>query len=113
MSKKEFPSNSVIESLISKGNLKQDIYINTMNAFNLLKNSAIIFNEVWNEKYSVDVQRVQLEFTEQNIHEFKLKFAGDTLVFMMHTNIFEFPRAHEIMKLPYVKENPNRATVEL
>ncbi|MGI6321407.1 MAG: hypothetical protein ACOXZK_10775 [Bacteroidales bacterium] len=109
MSKKEFPSNSVIESLISKGNLKQDIYINTMNAFNLLKNSAIIFNEVWNEKYSVDVQRVQLEFTEQNIHEFKLKFAGDTLVFMMHTNIFEFPRAHEIMKLPYVKENPNRA----
>ncbi|MBP6428984.1 MAG: hypothetical protein KA273_01130 [Bacteroidales bacterium] len=41
--------------------------------------------------------------------EFKLSFGSDTLVFLQHTNVFEFPRLHEVMKIPYIKEDKKRS----
>ena len=39
----------------------------------------------------------------------ELKFAGDVLIFMMHTNVFEFPRHHEIMRTSYIRDDKNRS----
>ena len=41
--------------------------------------------------------------------EIELKFGGDILIFMMHTNVFEFPRNHRVMNTSYVKEDKNRS----
>jgi len=41
--------------------------------------------------------------------EVKLQFAGDILVFSMHTNIFEFSRYHEVMSTTYIKEDKSRS----
>ena len=39
----------------------------------------------------------------------ELHFGGVILLFMMHTNIFEFSREHEVMKTPYIRENKSRS----
>jgi hypothetical protein len=41
--------------------------------------------------------------------QLELKFAGDLLLFNMHTNIFEFPRQHEVMRTSYVKDDKSRS----
>ena len=33
---------------------------------------------------------VTVEYHDRGEFEFRLKFAGDVLIFMMHTNVFEF-----------------------
>ena len=35
--------------------------------------------------------------------------AADLLFITMHTNVFEFPRQHEVMKTSYVKDDPRRS----
>ncbi len=97
------------KKLMQKGNLKQQIYKNTVAAFDLLKEHVSKFDECWKDHFASENQLIHVNFENQIPHEFTIKFAGDMLVFMMHSNIFEFPRAHEVNKLPYVKENPERS----
>ncbi|MBL7891665.1 MAG: hypothetical protein JNL63_03475, partial [Bacteroidia bacterium] len=39
----------------------------------------------------------------------QIRVAGDTVIFYMHTNIFEFDKSHRIWKTSYVKEDNNRS----
>ena len=43
-------------------------------------------------------ENVELEFKSNGVFDVQLKFAGDTLLFHMHSNIFDFPPSHEIFK---------------
>ena len=40
---------------------------------------------------------------------FQLKFGSDILIFFMHSNIFETPRDHLIMKSSYIREDKSRS----
>ena len=64
----------------------------------MLKN---ILQEIVGE-YNTDLEdvddRVRLEFRDRGNFDAEIKIAGDVLIFNMHTNIFEFPRNHEIWK---------------
>ncbi len=95
--------------LVDKGELKQQIYNNTLETMQLFKESARKFEDYYKDNFANDHERVSVHFTDKNQFEFKLRFAGDILIFLMHTNIFEFPRDHEVMKTPYIKENKNRS----
>lgn len=48
-------------------------------------------------------------FTDRSEMEFEIRFGADILLFSMHTNAFEFSRLHEVMKLPYIKEDKQRS----
>ena len=37
------------------------------------------------------------------------RISSDILLFVMHTNVFEFPRDHQVMKSPYIRELPGRS----
>ena len=43
-----------------------------------------------------------------NDFEFHIKFSGDLLIFVMHSNIVTFPEEHELMTNPYVEEDFRR-----
>ena len=58
---------------------------------------------------SEEASKIPFIYKNRNEFEAELKFAGDTLVFIMHTNIFEFSRNHEVMKTPYIKEDIDRS----
>jgi hypothetical protein len=97
------------EKLVNKASLKKNVYQNTFNAFQELKLVADLIRYEANKKLEGDKLRIPVEFKEKSDFEAELRFAGDTLLFTMHTNIFEFPRAHEVMRTPYIKEDPSRS----
>lgn len=101
--------SNICELLIQKGELKQQIYANTLEAMEMFKTSAKEFEDYYEENYAEQHPRVSVDFNGKNLHEFKIRFAGDVLIFLMHTNIFEFPRDHEVMKTPYIREDKMRS----
>ena len=50
-------------------------------------------------------KNVNLDFSSNGEFDAQLKFAGDTLLFHMHSNIFDFPPNHEIHKKKYIKDD--------
>ena len=95
--------------LINKGELKQNIFQETLNSMLMFKEAAKEFDEFYRDKYEEEHEKVTVHYTNRNQYEFQLKFAGDILVFLMHTNIFEFSRDHEVMRTPYIKEDKDRS----
>ena len=97
------------ELIFSKGKLKKSIYESTLETFGLFRSTA---KEIIAELRSHDdsgENAMRFEFIDHGDFKFEIRFASDLLVFMMHTNIFEFSRNHEVMKTPYVKEDPRRS----
>ena len=65
--------------------------------------------ELFRQRCHEEGRSVAFEFTDRGDFEFEVKFAGDILLFMMHTNVFEFSRDHQVMKTPYVREDSKRS----
>lgn len=105
----KYNNSETYKKLIQKGNLKQNIYKNTLEAFETLKKQALQFQGYWEEHYASKNDLIQVDIKVDIEHEFKLEFSTDVLLFMMHSNVFEFPRAHEVNRLPYVREDKNRS----
>lgn len=100
--------NSVFESMRSKAILKQEIFEKSFQSFNLLR--SILRKMVWDYEEQFSGQpNVEFVLNDQDDFKMELTFGGDVLVFMLHTNIFEFPRMHEVMKTSYIAEDPQRS----
>ena len=52
---------------------------------------------------------MQVIYSSDGDFESKLKFSGDTLLFHMHSNVFDFPNSHSIHKTKYVKQDKLRS----
>lgn len=102
--------NDIIEKFKTKSVLKQEIYQNTLKVFNELKLVANDFvTEAKKEIKKNNLQQIHIEFNNNSEFEAELKFASDALVFLMHTNVFQFPREHSIMRSSYIKEEEKRS----
>ncbi|MDG1756608.1 MAG: hypothetical protein P8I43_04315 [Bacteroidia bacterium] len=98
----------IIDGLNNKAALKQHIYRNTLTVFEQFKKCATeITDKLTPEVVSKD-ESLEVELTEIGEFEFHLKFSGDTIAFIMHTNVFSFPPEHEISKTSYVNEVQDR-----
>ena len=102
-------TSDLFKVLIKKGNLKQQVYQNTFNAFELFKQSIRDLESEYHSASSKDPQAIPFTHQERGDFEAHLQFAGDVLIFMMHTNVFEFSRYHEVMKTAYIKEDEDRS----
>jgi hypothetical protein len=107
--KDENKTNELFKSLVEKATLKQDVYQNTHSTLKLLKGAMKTLVEKYNKLESKDSKKIPFIYRNRSEFEAELKFAGDTLVFMMHTNVFEFYRNHEVMKTDYVREDNSRS----
>ena len=93
------------QAIVKKNQLLDVVCKNTLNTFNILKSAASgIISQLANE-YS-DKGFI---FCDKGEQEFDIRFGVDVLAFSMHTNTFEFSRTHEVMKLPYIKEDKERS----
>ena len=97
----------IVELLKSKAATKQEVYQKTKEVFAdfqkcLKTKSKGINTEISDEK-------VQVIYSSTGDFEAKLKFSGDTLIFHMHSNIFDFPSSHAIHKTKYVKQDKLRS----
>ena len=97
----------IVSLLKEKACTKQKIYRITKNIFanfqDVLQEKAKILN---NEVQDKDVE---VSYKESGDFDAKLKFSGDTLLFHMHSNIFDFDFSHQIHKTSYVKEDKMRS----
>ncbi len=110
MTRKKSRLNEVIDRFKNKSVLKQKIFQNTSDTFVELKQVAKDFaEEAKKELKKNNIPQIKVEFFDKGQFEAELNFAGDTLVFIMHTNVFEFPREHSIMRSSYIKEDESRS----
>ena len=109
MKKMEKRTKQLFETMVNKATLKQEVYQNTLKAFNMLKMGM---EDLHNKYQSLDTEaakKIPFIYRDRSEFEAELKFGGDTLVFMMHTNVFEFSRDHEVMKTTYIQEDKSRS----
>lgn len=99
----------ILNELEHKAGAKQQIYRKTRETFNLLKDEANNFAKVLHEDILSKDPSVEVSCREKGDFESHLKFGGDTLIFLMHTNVFNFPHEHYVHKTSYVKEDKMRA----
>lgn len=104
----EIPEN-LSNLIFTKGELKQNVYSATRQSFELFRSTAKAIVTALQEQNRQKGKDLRFEFTDRGDFEFEIRFAGDLLLFMMHTNVFEFSRNHEVMKSQYIRENPERS----
>jgi hypothetical protein len=95
----------ILKLLKEKSVMKQDVFKNTIAAFELLKKCVHdIATELNVETQAID-KRIVVTTLETTSFATQLKVAGDMLEFFMHTNVFEFEKTHPMYKTGYVKQN--------
>ena len=102
-------NSELFETLRTKALLKQEVYQNALTTFKLLKSVIMDMVAAYHQKYNGSEPVIPFEFYDKSEFELELKFGGDVLIFMMHTNIFEFSRMHEVMKTQYINDDKSRS----
>lgn len=102
-------TEQIIKDLIKKATIKQEIYGITLDIFNSFKAELKTVDRWIGVKTLSQNKNFKVKYSESGDFEAELKFASDTLVFMMHTNVFNFPDENMIFKTSYVKQDPSRS----
>ncbi|MCM1042265.1 MAG: hypothetical protein NC396_07565 [Bacteroides sp.] len=97
--------------IFTKDALKQKVYDNVKEAFDMLRNECrTVFDTLVKLKESDYASSpIQLGFTEKSETEFSISFSSDVLLFSLHSNVFEFSRSHPLMQNPYINEDRERS----
>ncbi|UBM61493.1 hypothetical protein LA303_08685 [Candidatus Sulfidibacterium hydrothermale] len=109
--KKNTPHQKLFEEIIVKSAMKQEVFLATEEALGLFKTVA----GKMADEYAATARKlkpkhdVPMVMEEHGDFEFSIKFGGDILFFLMHSNIFEIPRDHNVMRSTYIKEDPERS----
>ena len=102
-------NSNIFEILKKKAKLKQEVYSNTNQVFKMFKNVIKSIKEEYDKTNHPKQRNIPFDYKIKSEFEIELKFGGDILIFIMHTNVFEFPKSHEVMKTSYLKENYDRS----
>ena len=100
--------HEILHKLLTKSSTKQKIYQNTYEMFQLLKQNASEFGDEIKKDLYKNNSNIPFEYSDRGEFTAEMKFAGDMLIMTMHTNVFEFPRDHSILKTSYVTEDALR-----
>lgn len=100
--------NQIFEGLKQKSSAKQAIYRNTLATFEMLRLvSQELVVELSRRVSSID-SSVVIEYRPVNEMEFHIRFSGDLLVFVLHSNIVTFPDDYGPMPTKYVEADFRR-----
>ncbi len=100
---------NILKTIESKSNLQQEVYDNTFNVLSDLKDVLHeLRTELIDSLQGLD-KRVRIEYADRGKFESQLQVGADTLIFSMHTNVFQFNREHVIWQNSYVQKDPQNA----
>ncbi|MDO6389194.1 hypothetical protein Q4E40_03575 [Pontibacter sp. BT731] len=100
--------DDIIQGLQQKSATKQAIYRNTYQTFTRMKELSQEIVDELTTRITTHNADVVIEYKAISDLEFQIKFSGDLLVFVMHSNIITFPDDYEIMRNDYVEEDFRR-----
>jgi len=95
--------NQIFEGLKQKSTAKQAIYRNTQAAFDCLRLVSQELVVELSRKLTPLDSSVAIEYHSINDMEFHIRFSGDLLVFVMHSNVVTFPDDYGPMPSKYVE----------
>ncbi len=98
---------NIVNLLKEKAGTKQKVYRITKQVFSEIQD--ILIEKAKNISSKISDEDFSVSYEESGDFDAKLKFSGDTLLFNMHTNIFDFHTSHQIHKTSYVKDDRTRA----
>jgi hypothetical protein len=98
----------IFEGLKQKSSTKQTIFRNTKETFDQLRECAASIVDKLNTKITEVDSTIVIEYRNINDFEFHIKFSGDLLIFVMHSNVVTFPEDNDLMTSDYVEEDFRR-----
>jgi hypothetical protein len=102
-------TKSLVSAIISKSSLKQEVYTKTLGVFDTFKKVSEEFVKSNKGVIKKASYPLLFEFSDRGAFEFQIKFGSDILIFFMHSNVFEIPRDHAVMKSGYIREDKTRS----
>ena len=104
-------NQDLFKTLVNKASLKQDIYDKTLEGLRLFKRVLDQMNSDFqqSEVQSDNGRKITFENKYSGDFEIEVKFGGDILLFLMHTNVFEFSRDHDVMRTSYIRNDKTRS----
>ena len=101
--KKEEKRAVIIDLLINKAAMKQDIADYSVEVFSSFK--RILQDEISEIRKSINDKRIRLRFEENGKHVFRLFVGSDVLIFQLHTNVFRLVDDNPLWETEYLKSN--------
>lgn len=93
----------IIDLLINKAALKQDVATLSENVLGMFKTS--VEKELKAFRKELDDERIRLKFEDKSSHEFIVYIGSDVLVFQLHRNIFRLDDENPLWETEYLKSN--------
>lgn len=94
----------ILETIVRKSSLKQQVFDNTFATFNELKDILFEMSSEWDDELDGRIdRRVRIEYRDRGKFETQFQVASDLLIFRMHTDVFEFDANHLVWQSPYVQ----------
>ena len=102
-------NHDLTKLVFEKNDLKHEVYNSTRDAFELFRNTSHKIIDLFNEQKQATGRTTPLSFTDRGDFEYEISFASDVLIFLMHSNVFEFSRDNQVMKSNYIREDTKRS----
>lgn len=102
---KQNKTEEILSIINRKATMKQNIYDHIQEAFKSLKVVLQEIEKEYNKNLQKADKRILLEYKNRGIFQCELKVGGDLLVFILHSNVFEFDRDHGVWKTSYIKSS--------
>lgn len=100
--------DQIYEGLRQKASAKQTIWRNVQQAFDELRAVCQeLVDELAKRMNPVDTT-VLIELRHVSEFEFQVRFSGDLLIFVLHSNVVTFPEDYPLLQSDYVKEDFRR-----
>lgn len=103
------PRELIVKTLQEKSIMKQQLHKNSKDVFRKLKTILRNLNSDLSRDVNTTDIKLHFNFEERSDYEAVISFAGDTLIFHLHSNIFSFDKSHQMHNSSYIKEDENRA----
>lgn len=100
---KEEQRNAIIDLLLNKSAMKQDIADYSKKVFDLFEQQVQL--ELDEIRKHINDKRIRLMFKSRGNNEFRVSIGSDTLVFQLHSNVFRLPDENPMWKSKYLSEN--------
>ena len=99
----------ILETIVRKSSLKQQVFDNTFATFNELKDILFEMSSEWDDELDGRIdRRVRIEYRDRGKFETQFQVASDLLIFRMHTDVFEFDANHLIWQSPLRAGRPRQ-----
>ncbi len=112
MAKKESippqPRDLIVQAMLAKSAMKQDVFKATTDLFLQLKEVLKEIADDLEGAVTTKDQRLAVSFTDRGALACEIRVAGDTLIFSMHTNVFRLDQSHSLWKGSYLAEDEMR-----